>query len=258
MAQSSAEPSTGAESVPAGPAGGSAAERARLVHEARCLLRGARAGSLATVRDGQPFASLVTPAMTPDGAVLLFLSELAEHTRHLRQEPRCSLLVSGPPTGPNPQTAPRLTITGEAELDDAPVLRSRWLLHHPYARLYADLPDFAIWRIAPAAGLMVGGFGRALRLSGRELAPDPAAAAAFVAAEPELLSAANTREANLLRHIAAATGASGPWKMIGIDPDGFTLRQDDAILRVNFDHPLADPLALPAALHDLARRPPRR
>ncbi|MBN9507759.1 MAG: pyridoxamine 5'-phosphate oxidase family protein, partial [Alphaproteobacteria bacterium] len=47
-------------------------------------MRAARAGTLATVADGQPFASLVTPAMAPDGAVLLFLSTLSEHTRHLR------------------------------------------------------------------------------------------------------------------------------------------------------------------------------
>ncbi|HET6194599.1 MAG TPA: pyridoxamine 5'-phosphate oxidase family protein, partial [Acetobacteraceae bacterium] len=58
--------------------------------QARVLLRAARAGTLATSIDGQPFASLVTPATAPDLSVLLFLSALSEHTRHLRQEPRCA------------------------------------------------------------------------------------------------------------------------------------------------------------------------
>ena len=77
--------------------------------EARGLLRAARVGTLASVADGQPFASLVTPACAPDLSLLLLLSDLSEHTRHLRAEPRCSVLVAGPPVGANPQTAPRVT-----------------------------------------------------------------------------------------------------------------------------------------------------
>src|SRR5919202_1607108 len=83
--------------------------------EARCLLRGARAGTHATATAGQPFAALVTPACAPDLSVLLFLSTLSEHTRHLRAEPRCALMVQGVADGPNPQTAPRVTVTGLAE-----------------------------------------------------------------------------------------------------------------------------------------------
>ena len=47
-------------------------------------MRGAAAATLATQAGGQPFASLVTPAVAPDGSVLLFLSTLSEHTRLLR------------------------------------------------------------------------------------------------------------------------------------------------------------------------------
>src|SRR3984957_9747790 len=85
--------------------------------EARKLLRAARSGTLATVADGgQPFASLVTHACAPDLSVLLLLSNLSEHTRHLRAEPRCSILVCGTAEGLNPQTAPRVTVTGIAEV----------------------------------------------------------------------------------------------------------------------------------------------
>ena len=40
------------------------------------LLRAARAAALATVVDGQPFASLVTPAASPDRSLLMLLSGL--------------------------------------------------------------------------------------------------------------------------------------------------------------------------------------
>src|ERR1700685_3316184 len=87
--------------------------------EARKLLRAARSGTLATAADGgQPFASLVTPACAPDLSVLLLLSNLSEHTRHLRAEPRCSVLVCGAAEGANPQIAPRVTVTRIAEVAD--------------------------------------------------------------------------------------------------------------------------------------------
>ena len=70
--------------------------------EARKLLRGARSASLGTTVDGQPFVSLVAPATAPDGSVLLLLSTLAEHTRHLRADARCSLLIAGPAADANP------------------------------------------------------------------------------------------------------------------------------------------------------------
>src|SRR6202790_3527979 len=94
--------------------------------EARKLLRAARSGTLATAADGgQPFASLVTPACAPDLSLLLLLSNLSEHTRHLRAEPRCSILVCGAAEGANPQTAPRVTVTGIAGVVDDRDLKKR-------------------------------------------------------------------------------------------------------------------------------------
>src|SRR5277367_2389939 len=97
--------------------------------EARELLRAARSGTLATTADGgQPFASLVTPACAPDLSLLLLLSDLSEHTRHLRAEPRCSILICGNAEGPNPQTTPRVTITGVAEVSDDAALKACYLV----------------------------------------------------------------------------------------------------------------------------------
>ena len=85
--------------------------------------------------DGQPFATLVTPASAAELSGLLLLSSLSEHTRHLRADPRCALLVVGTPESANPQTAPRVTLTGLAEPDPDPALKARWLAVHPYGAL---------------------------------------------------------------------------------------------------------------------------
>ncbi len=224
------------------------------VREARRLLRAARGGTLATSAAGQPFASLVTPATAPDGSVLLLLSELSEHTRHLRDEPRCALLVAGAADGPNPQTAPRLTITGVAHLEPDPALRDRWIAAHPYAAFYAGFADFHLWRIMPASGAFVGGFARAYRLREAQLRPDPAAVAAVAAAEAGIIAHCNGDHADALALIATQHGAGpGAWRMASADVDGCDLSDGETICRVAWPAPVADAGAIRAALVHLTQ-----
>ena len=224
------------------------------VQTARRLLRAARAATLGTVIDGQPFATLVTPATAGDLSVLLLLSSLSEHTRHLRADPRCSLLVVGTPEGASPQTAPRVTLTGLAEVDPDPALKSRWLAVHPYGALYADFADFALWRIRPLQALFVGGFARANRLRHADLAPDPTAVAALAAAAAEIMAHCNTDHPDTLRTIAHAAGGTGdPWSMVGVDVDGCDLASGEHVLRAAWSAPVANADGVRKELIRLAR-----
>jgi putative heme iron utilization protein len=217
---------------------------------ARKLLRGARAGTLATSAQGQPYASLVTPATAPDLGILLLLSDLSEHTRHLRAEPRCSILVAGPAEGPNPQTAPRLTVTGVAEVVTEAALKLRYLAVHPYASLYADFGDFALWRVRPMSGLMVGGFGRAARLRASDLRPDPAGVAAIEAGAASIMTHCNDDHADAL---AAIAGSRGEWRMVTVDVDGCDLALAERVDRINWAAPVTDAGGVRTELVRLAR-----
>jgi len=205
----------------------------------RCLLRAARAGTLATQTPDGPFASLVTPAVAADGSVLVLLSSLAAHTRHLLADPRCALMVVGEASEAekNPQTAPRLTVTGQASRDHEPESRRVWLSRHPYAALYADFSDFALWRITPQAGHFVGGFARAARLEAADLRPDEAAVAALAAAEPDILAHCNADHADALALLGADTLA---WRMLSVNPDGFFLGCGERVTFCAFAAPVAD------------------
>jgi heme iron utilization protein len=218
--------------------------------EARKLLRAARVGTLASVADGQPFASLVTPACAPDLSLLLLLSDLSEHTRHLRAEPRCSVLVAGAAEDANPQTAPRVTITGQAERIVDPALKARYLAVHPYAAMYADFGDFSLWLIRPQGGLYVGGFGRAARLRAAQLAPDPTSVAAIVAAETAIITHCNADHSDAL---AAIAGLPGDWRMAAVDVDGCDLAQGERVIRVHWSAPVADADGVRRELIRLAR-----
>jgi heme iron utilization protein len=218
--------------------------------EARKLLRAARVGTLASAADGQPFASLVTPACSPDLSLLLLLSDLSEHTRHLRAEPRCSVLVTGPPEGANPQTAPRVTITGLAERIADAALMERYLAVHPYAALYAGFGDFSLWRVRPLGGLYVGGFARAARLRAADLAPEPAAVAAIETAEAGIMAHCNADHPDAL---AAIAGAPGDWRMVAVDVDGCDLTLGERVVRIHWSAPVVDANGVRHELIRLAR-----
>jgi hypothetical protein len=218
--------------------------------EARKLLRAARVGTLATVADGQPFASLVTPACAADASLLLLLSDLSEHTRHLRGDPRCSVLVAGKPEAANPQTAPRVTVTGLAEQAADPGLKARYLAVHPYAAMYAGFGDFSVWRVRPLGGLYVGGFARAARLRVADLAPDAASVAAIAAAEDAIMSHCNTDHPDAL---AAIVGLPGAWQMVAVDIDGCDLADGERVVRIHWSAPVADPDGARRGLIRLAR-----
>jgi putative heme iron utilization protein len=226
--------------------------------EARCLVRAAAAATLATQAGGQPFASLVTPAAAADLSPMLLLSSLSEHTRHLRAEPRCALLFTGTAEGSNPQTAPRVTLTGlaaEVPATEVPALKARWLAKHPYAALYADFGDFALWRVSLGGALLVGGFARANRIRLADLLPDPAAVASIAAAAGDILNHVNADHADAVAAIATGLlgGAPGTWRMVSVDVDGADLAAGEAVRRLAFATPVSDPGGVRAELVRAAR-----
>ncbi len=228
-----------------------AGDRDATIWQARTLLRGARAGTLATADGGQPYASLVTPAPASDLSLLMLLSGLSPHTRHLREDGRCALMVVGDATGANPQTAPRLTVTGVALPEPDPALKARWVARHPYAAFYADLGDFRLLRLRPQAGQFIGGFASAHRLTAADLTPDPAAVAALAEAEASILAHMNADHTAAIDRMAGSAG----WRMAAVDVDGCDLLREEAVLRIPWSAPVADAGAVRAELMRLARPP---
>ena len=229
------------------------------IDEARRLIRAANVATLATQTGGQPYAALVTPAPSPDLSPLLWLSTLSEHTRQLAAEPRCALIFAGPPAEANPQTAPRVTVTGlAAPVPDAEVapLKARWLARHPYAAPYGDFGDFALWRVTIGAALLVGGFARAVRLRAADLAPDPAAVAAILAAEAGIIAHVNQDHPDAVAAIAERLlgAGKGAWKLVAVDVGGCDLSEGNRTVRLAFPAPVGDADAVRAALVRAARQ----
>jgi heme iron utilization protein len=222
---------------------------------ARLLLRGTRAGALATLdrEGGFPFASLVTVATDLDGAPLLLLSRLAAHTLNLERDPRASLLLSQGGKG-DPLAHPRLTVIGRGARATEPWVRDRFLARHPKAELYADFPDFAFWRLTITGAHLNGGFARAATLSAAEISTGIADPAGWAALEAGALAHMNAdhREAISLYATRLAGAPAADWQATGLDPDGIDLAVADLTTRVPFPNRAEDAGALRAVLTAMA------
>jgi hypothetical protein len=219
----------------------------------RRLLRCCGRGALGTSLEGRPYVSLVLCAVDLDASPLLLLSDLAQHSRNIADDPRVSLLLDGTGTLAEPLSGPRLTVLGRVEAAAEPRLLARFAARHPSSAGYAGFADFKLYRVAVERAHLVAGFGRIAWVEAAELlfGGDHSAIAA---AEPAILADVNKMlRRTLARAVVRQLGRGGAgWRATGCDPEGLDIRCRDTAARLAFSAPVATAEAVPAALAELA------
>lgn len=145
---------------------------------ARTLAAQLATGTLATLSQdppGYPYGSFVTVALDAGHPVFL-ISELAEHTKNLRRDPRASLMLAEGGAG-DPLANGRITLLGECKpATDRESAAKAYLAVHPNAAYYADFKDFSYWRLEVISVRYIGGYGRMSWVSAEDwlqAEPDP-------------------------------------------------------------------------------------
>ena len=226
--------------------------------QAKTFLRTARHGALASLDadTGTPMASRVSLASASDGAPVFLISRLSGHFSALEADARASILLGEPGKG-DPLAHPRITVFGTAEMiSDArrDGIRSRFLLRHPKAELYADFGDFAFWRLNILGASFNAGFGKAYAMSAADLAtPTDDALEAMEAGAVEHMNADHTDAIGLYATNLLGL-AAGDWTLACIDLEGLDLTHGDAVTRLWFDPPLISADELRPRLVELARQ----
>jgi putative heme iron utilization protein len=219
--------------------------RQDIASAARALVRRAFKGSMATIdaKAGYPYASLVTLATDASGAPTLLISNLARHTANLAKDARASIMVDETGTLADPLQGARVTLYGKVERTKDEAVRRRFLARHPEASFYADFPDFAFFRLAVAGAHYIGGFGRIFDLTPAELLVPTEGAARLLEDEPGIVEHMNQDHADAIELYATALadGEPGPWRMTGIDPEGFDIMCDGMARRILFAEPITTP-----------------
>lgn len=215
---------------------------------ARTLFRGARHVALAVLDPGTgfPFVSRVLLGTDIDGSGVILVSGLSAHTRALQQDPRASILAGEPDKG-DPLAYPRLTMQCLAQpvprdSGEHDRLRARFLARHPKAKLYADFPDFAFFRMVPQGASLNGGFGRAFILEASDFVLNRGALQKIVDEEFALLQDLGARFPDAADRLAHAMGKTGPgkWHFCGLDSGGIDLISGDFLLRHEFEIEVTD------------------
>jgi putative heme iron utilization protein len=225
--------------------------------EARSLLLAAYQGVLSThSRDmpGYPFGSVAPYCLDSDGLPLVLISELAQHTKNLRADPRCSFIVVA--YGEDIQANARLTLVGECNplQDEAAIAAAaaRYYRFFPDSTDFHRIHDFHFFRLVPQRCRFIGGFGRIHWLPPEAvLKPNPFSGER----EADIVAHMNDDHGDALVHYCRQAGFEPRVApvMAGIDGEGIHLRLGARILWIPFAAPVETPLQAREALVAMAR-----
>jgi putative heme iron utilization protein len=163
---------------------------------------------------GWPFGSLAPYALCADGTPVVLLSEIAQHTKNVRRDPRLSLFVSDPRPAGDPQASWRVTVLGRArplERDDPQIeeIHARYRERVPNAPSYLGTHDFTYFALEPTRVRAIGGFGAIRWLEPQAMLRDPQGGGLREAAAG-ILSHMNADHEDALRAIVAAATGTAP------------------------------------------------
>ncbi len=228
----------------------------------RLVMRQARKAVLAGIghkaskKDGGwPRASLVTTACDHDGPPILLLSDIALHSRDLKDDNRVSLLFDAADGHANPQQAPRISVMGRVKKTKDTDMGRRFLARHPGATLYAPFGDFNFFRMEMACAHYVGGIGIAVWLEGKELLLPSRPAQTVRRAEVGILEEMNAGAAPIPRLLGRriVSRRDKHWRMIGLDPEGCELVCGQGFHYLPFLKTAKNSAACRRAIRDLAK-----
>jgi putative heme iron utilization protein len=145
-------------------------------------------------------------------------------------------LFDGTSAAGDPLAGGRVTVMGRAFPTQRPGARARFLERHPAARMYADFPDFAFYELAVERAHFIGGFGRIVDLKVADLLIETSDAAPLVEAHGDIVSHMNDDHAAAIELYATELGGQpgGPWRLSGLDPEGFDIVCDGRACRLAF------------------------
>jgi len=202
---------------------------------------------------GYPFGSIAPFVVNYEGEPTMLISEIAQHTRNIKQNNKVSLTVFDQCV-PDPQASSRLTWIGNAE----PInpsdrgIHDRYLRYFPAAESYFETHDFSLYRIRLQRARFIGGFGQIYWVEPEAmLVKNP-----FREAERGIIEHMNQDHTQALFHYCEALKGvkANVVTMVGIDSEGFDLLVDQRKLRVDFDTSINTLEEARAILVKLARR----
>ncbi|MBP8301353.1 MAG: DUF2470 domain-containing protein [Planctomycetes bacterium] len=186
--------------------------------------------SLHAGRDGWPFGSIVPYAVLPSGDPVVFLSDIAEHTKNLQTDARASVFVADPAARDRPQAGARLSMLVRARLPEGQeeaAAEAAYFARFPQAAAMRSAHGFRVWILEVDTIRWIAGFGEMGWIDRADWsgAEDPLAAHA-----PGILEHMNIDHADatvaMVLHLAGIQATEAA--VTALDREGFDARAVDA------------------------------
>lgn len=124
------------------------------------LVETSKTAALGTMQKDAPFISLVPYAVDKQGNPIIFISELAVHTKNLQKSSNCSLMASKE-NKEDVFNSQRITFIGKMEKvpeKEVEEVKKAYLAKYPDQEYLLELEDFAFYRMKITKIYYVGGF----------------------------------------------------------------------------------------------------
>lgn len=132
------------------------------MHNACKLIRSQHSGILSTLSlsvKGFPFGSVTPFLMTESGDIVLYASDIAQHSRNMNANEKVSLFVYDS-SERDSQASARVTVIGNASVDSVDAsLQTLYFTLFPQAKAYIEAHDFRFYLIKTHKVRYIGGFG---------------------------------------------------------------------------------------------------
>jgi putative heme iron utilization protein len=141
---------------------------ARVLRE---ILQKQDVAALGTLHEGEPSVSMVPYVVLTGGRFAIHVSDLASHTRDMREHAGVSLMIVAPEAaGVPPQARARVTIQGSAtEVGrsgaDHAAMKTAYVARFPQSEGTFGLADFSLFGIQPRSVRFIAGFDQAVTLT---------------------------------------------------------------------------------------------
>jgi putative heme iron utilization protein len=197
--------------------------------DARTLVERERHGILCTAHaaeEGWPFGSIVPHAVLPSGDPVIWISDIAEHTRNLRAEPRACLFVHDTERIDDVQAAPRVALLVRASVPSgaaAQVASKAYFGRFPEAKAMESAHGFSLYVLHVEKVRWIAGFGSMGWLSRDDWAP-PAPPDPLAPHAAAICDHMNADHAGALLELARHAGTDGPAaRLTAVDAAGLTI-----------------------------------
>lgn len=125
------------------------------------LVKEGKISTLSTTYDKVAFGSLVPYALDSKGSPVIFVSDLAIHTKNIKKDSKCSLMIAKI-SEDDIFNSSRITFIGKmvkVPEKELPEIKKIYLEKHESVKGFIDFKDFVFYRLEIDKIYWVGGFG---------------------------------------------------------------------------------------------------